>query len=326
MKQKFFKSIALATCVLMANVSAKAITVSKILLQHGDDVTMYNSDQMETAIDAASEGDIIYMTTGVFSGFTINKAVEIRGAGETTVISGNVSIAVSNGLSITKPLLDGVSISGAITMTQASPNLLIRKCKFNGISFNATVQDVMIDRCYCTGEMKLTNTKDANVVNSKIYTLYSSGTNSTITNCNVYIFRGGDSGFKGMIINSMLYRYYSYNSSYRTIESCVLMNSLINTSSLNYDDYDLEIASSCSCVNCWTGNFSNLIYTNCECTYSTAQLQSKGYLGTDGNVVGIYGGATPYTLTPSAPKVTDSNLEVDKANKKLNVTLKVSAK
>ena len=59
---------------------------------------------------------------------------------------------------------------------------------------------------------------------------------------------------------------------------------------------------------------------------SVSELNSYGYLGTDGTVVGIYGGDTPYTgnLTPSVPKVTSSDLDLDNANKVLNVKLTVS--
>ena len=64
--------------------------------------------------------------------------------------------------------------------------------------------------------------------------------------------------------------------------------------------------------------------TDCECSYNTSTLQSYSYLGTDGTVVGIYGGETPYTLEPTVPKVTDSNLQLDMENKKLNVNLTVS--
>ena len=58
--------------------------------------------------------------------------------------------------------------------------------------------------------------------------------------------------------------------------------------------------------------------TFCECT------PSSSYVVTDGTIVGIYGGETPYTLEPTVPKVTASNLQLDMENKKLNVNLTVS--
>ena len=57
---------------------------------------------------------------------------------------------------------------------------------------------------------------------------------------------------------------------------------------------------------------------------NASTLQSNGYLGTDGTVVGIDGGDTPFTLVPSVPKVTSSDLQLDNEKKELNVTLTVS--
>ena len=60
---------------------------------------------------------------------------------------------------------------------------------------------------------------------------------------------------------------------------------------------------------------------------SKDDLLANGYLGNDGTIVGIYGGNTPYVddMLPAAPKVTDSSVKLDLENKKLNVSLKVTA-
>ena len=75
--------------------------------------------------------------------------------------------------------------------------------------------------------------------------------------------------------------------------------------------------------NCYRGTDVG-ITSYCECSRDTNYLQTNNYLGTDGNVVGIYGGDTPFTLEPSVPKVTSSDLDLDLEQKKLNVTLTVS--
>jgi len=45
----------------------------------------------------------------------------------------------------------------------------------------------------------------------------------------------------------------------------------------------------------------------------------------DGTIIGMFGGTSPYNLVPNVPTVTESKVSVDTANKKLNVSLKVSA-
>ena len=93
---------------------------------------------------------------------------------------------------------------------------------------------------------------------------------------------------------------------YDTLYSSVLLNSCC---------YNGRIGSSSVTQNC---------YPEVNLESDASYLQSQGYLGTDGTIVGIYGGETPYTLEPTVPKVTDSNLQLDMENKKLNVNLTVS--
>jgi hypothetical protein len=54
-------------------------------------------------------------------------------------------------------------------------------------------------------------------------------------------------------------------------------------------------------------------------------FQQQGWLGTDGTIVGMYGGTTPFTLEPNAPKVTDYTIGVDTKTRMLNVKMTLSA-
>ena len=103
----------------------------------------------------------------------------------------------------------------------------------------------------------------------------------------------------------------------------MLFNTLIMTYNYTNNSYysspQLSIGTSSVRQGCYTITYFN--------DTSTSSLQSNGYLGTDGTVVGIYGGATPYDdnmLVPSVPKVTSSDLQLDMEQQKLNVTLTVS--
>ena len=51
----------------------------------------------------------------------------------------------------------------------------------------------------------------------------------------------------------------------------------------------------------------------------------KGYLGTDGTIVGPNGGVRPFNLVPAVPSLEDIKMEVNYNTKKLNVTVKVKA-
>ena len=69
-----------------------------------------------------------------------------------------------------------------------------------------------------------------------------------------------------------------------------------------------------------------LLKSDLECFFDASTLQSKGFMGQDGTVVGCYGGTNPYSLDLVGPKVTESSISIDNDTKQLSVTLKVSAK
>ena len=56
------------------------------------------------------------------------------------------------------------------------------------------------------------------------------------------------------------------------------------------------------------------------------ELIEKGYLGTDGTVVGADGGAYPFTLTPLNTQITTSTLTVDDTTKQVTADVEVNVK
>ena len=146
--------------------------------------------------------------------------------------------------------------------------------------------------------------------------------NTTFVNCNFYQLY--PDYFSGTILNSIIQAPY-VNSRY-TLNSTVIINTIVNTSNNRYGDNNYFILGSSSVAqNSYLYNLgSQYVSSSCECKDDTYTLQSKAYLGTDGTVVGIYGGDTPFTLDPTVPKVTNSDIKLDTKTKKLNVKLTVS--
>lgn len=320
------KSLFLAVCFIMSGIAASAITINKALLQHKGKVTLFDGDEMQAAIDAAADGDTIYMTLGAFNKpFTINKEITIRGVGEKTVVNGNVTVDIPDNPKLTSTLIEAVRVIGTFDVQSAVNDMVIRKCMIDNLTFSADVSGVVIDRCYITKSLTLSSCiKDITVNNSKIKSLLcNAGTTSqmTIVNCNIYSFN--PTNFCGTIINSVID--YAGSSDYLSIGSSVLMNTLINT-------YHLKVLTTSVALDCYLDyyNYTNsngrIVFESCALVYSDAQLKSKGYLGTDGTVVGINGGNTPFTLESSVPTVTSSELNLDLEQRKLNVKLTVSPK
>ena len=100
------------------------------------------------------------------------------------------------------------------------------------------------------------------------------------------------------------------------------MNSFIDTRYISIST--TSVAIDCYSFNSYSVN--RIIDTNCIPIWADEQLKTQGYLGTDGTVVGINGGDTPFTLVSSVPTVTSSELNLDLEERKLNVKLTVSPK
>lgn len=307
------KIIMMAVCIFMMSITASAITINKAMLDHNGEVTLFDGDKIQDAIDAASDGDVIYLTLGSFKPFNVTKKITIRGTGETSIIDGNVTITIPGLPKLTSPVMEALAVSGTVSVEAQVDDMIVRKCKIANFSVNAQVDGAVLDRCFITNSLTLSSfIKGMTVVNTKLnYVNALSGAtqNTTFVNCNIYQLY--PNYFSGTIINSIIY--FSNNGN---IMSTVLLNTLYN----NYNH--VSLGSSSVSQNCYRNNFS--LSSTCECSMNASTLQSNGYLGTDGTVVGIDGGDTPFTLVPSVPKVTSSDLQLDNEKKELNVTLTVS--
>ena len=94
------------------------------------------------------------------------------------------------------------------------------------------------------------------------------------------------------------------------------------TRCLMYSRYIKETTITTNCYKEDSYGSTFLDETSLEAKYD---LASKDYLGTDGTIIGVYGGSTPFTLDPQVAKVTESSFTVDTTTKKLTVKLKVAA-
>jgi hypothetical protein len=311
-------------CFALVSMTIKAQT-AKVALQHNGSVTLYDADKLADALTASVDGDTLYLNEGRFAGnVTITKMVSIIGSGANTILTGNVQVSIPGTPTLTSHLLDALYLDNkSITVTLPLKGLKIRKCQFYGLNFNALTEDVTIDRCYSRGNSNASfwlsnNIKRMNVINSKVWTLRGEAEYA------------GDANF----INCNIYNIYNWNTS----ENCraTYMNCIIGMWQYNNDNYAPSTTYvNCLCgsnyfvnsvnQNCWNYRTNSILDSSTNCSLSDDQLRSNNYLGTDGTVVGITGGTTPFTLVPTVPKVSDYSIKVDTQTKKLNVNIKVTA-
>lgn len=299
--------IAIIAISFMASAQNKPL----VTLSHEGQLTFFDSvSAFEDAIDAAVHGDIIYLSEGNFGSskqsMTISdKKISIIGCGYNSHIIPNLTFSFSSEITLSDPLLDGVRLE-TINFSGNSKSIdqvEIKKCKIGTIYTGSYTNNILLDRCYIE---YYSNTDDKNI---QIYNCKINKFNGyyceLVNNCNIYNYQNSAS----YVINSILRGGTSYSSS-AIFENCIVFGETLNRNTYR-NCYDL------------TNSVQNVLDDNIECTIE----DMSPYVGTDGTVVGIYGGEwMPFSETPSVPTVDSSKSSVvyDKENNKLNVTITVA--
>lgn len=305
------KFILILITIITICINANADSGAKCLLHHKGSVQFFDGDKIAAAIKAATDGDTLFLSEGTYPGFTINKKITVRGAGQESKIAGEVKINISNNPILTQTILEWINLveSNNITIETPMKKLKIKQCTFYTLNANASnIENALIDRCHINGSIY--GFKSATIVNSKIYKTDNSNSGQEYLNCNIYMIDCNASGkFTNCIIQGLNIHRYINNSFFK---NCL------------FGDKDFSFSSSSSAINCWYDTSFTIHYNTINCSLGKYELEEKGYIGTDGTVVGIEGGSSPFTLEPSVPKVTNSTVAYDAANKLLKVNLTVT--
>ena len=319
-------------CLMVVGMqSVKADTRAAVLLLHEGNGTTYEVSQLAQAVKDAADGDTLYLSAGLFQltdTLKIEKAVSIIGQGQNTIIGGDIAIVLEGNPTLTACMLDAFRILGDINVQKSVKGLKMRKVNISAgnLQFLANVESVEIDRCYIESFWPSEHLRSASILNCKIRNERAEGAdtrecNIVYMNCTIGtrhdVHPSGSPNHVETYINCIICRSVAGSFS-GTIYNCSLINSLIFDQNRLSGDYHSE-------QNCYY--LADILNWNKEngCALSKEELLQSGYLGTDGTVVGIEGGNTPYTLNPNSINVNNAKLDVDMEKKMLNVTLKVAA-
>ena len=300
----------LTACLFMLAVGANAANDGKAILHHDKKPTaIYDADKLSDALNAAVAGDTIYLSAGMYPTFTLDKAITIKGAGTNTKISNGVTIDIPGNPTLTSSLLEAVEVNGAITVKSDMTNFLIKMVKTTDLQFaNQLNTNALVDRCYLDKFTITSAMTDFYVRNSYIWNLTS--TSLKFNKCNFINCRiqGDWNKAAGRFINCELRR---TGNDYLTIKSSILSYTLVYSYFIGVDP---------------SSYLEKVHYDANRDWLSVDDRLNKGYICKDGTVVGVEGGKTPYSLTPSGPKETSSTVKVSDSEKKLNVSITVSPK
>ena len=322
MKKIFMTMICLTVLgILSANAYKQQIAV-----QHNGNVTQ--CETLNAALAAAYAGDTIYLTAGTFgsssTGFcTITKPVTIIGAGAGNSIIGGVIVAIPDTLTLTANLLEGVTLSNIFSVSCSINGLKCKKCdfsssvlvgysydngKFYGYGGSYNIKDIVFDRCKIKELKYISKIKNMTVANCNI-TENVDGSSTVgegdvvFNNCNIVLY----SGTRASFINCWM-KLYKSSSTPSFHSTTVFMNC-----------FGLSNFWACCTGTDMSNCYSYPVYDPLD--ESLENFIKQGWLGTDGTVVGMYGGPNPFTLKTSAPKVTDYSIGIDTEKKKLNVKI-----
>lgn len=315
--------ILLVTFVAATMCYAQSTTMAT--LSHEGKITVfYGNNAWVDAHDAATDGDVITLSKGVFASTHITKNITLRGAGavldsiavnDNTVIPGGFDIHVSTSDSA-KLTIEGIKFEGTITIgrynTDSLQNATFLKCKLYGIeqyntgSNSRYIRDLKFIQCTIEKTLKLGSKSTAIFLNSSFPANVVIGVDTsyfpTIT-CYNCIIRGDN-------------LYYVTNSEFR---NCIF------TGTPPYSDYGLP--GSCSVYNSLAVServFSKILnrgnyvinqdlasifktYNGTYNDYETFELTDSAktaFKGDDGKQIGIYGGNLSFDMTPTNPRIT----------------------
>lgn len=306
----------------------------KVILQSKGTVKFFDSSKVGDAIAAAVEGDTIDLASGSFSyGFTIDKNILLRGRSADYHGSKFYTIISNNSISVTSPCtIEGIYFNYDVKVTKSAPGLRITSCAIRNLTFAEDMPGMTIERSWIRNEMCLNNlkSKDINVNNCKIYYIYGGGSEPracTFRNCNISNVYSYDTNKHytcvDKFINCILESNYDY---YYGIDGAVWANVEVNclwhVNSCGIDTYVSRYYFDENDGKSYL--FSSPSYGTCS--YTKEELIEKGYLGTDGTVVGADGGAYPFTLTPLNTQITTSTLTVDDTTKQVTADVEVNVK
>ena len=340
---KRFTLLIITLTLTILQIAAQDTSIKGIItLSHQGNETSFAYNEMTKVMDAAADGDTVFLSTGYFQGdFIMTKKLAFIGSGadrdkgwnNCTCYEGKIVINLPEESKLTARLFDGICFYNSntrITFKSSIDNVIFRKCYWDNyiFSIDKSISYLLIDRCYCRldfGEKKIQKIIVRNSIVHGTPDSSNMSANVFFYNCNIYQSGGyGISGFNnkwsarffGTFYNCILnsYDYYMTDPGDSSAIT-VLINCLYNLQEDYVDD-------GCTIQNCYiyTDNSNKNIFD-----LTKEELLSKNYLGKDGTVVGIYGGKNPYTLSLGNKEVTNK-VHLDKDKKQVQFNIKVTEK
>ncbi|MCO5252142.1 MAG: hypothetical protein M9949_12100 [Candidatus Kapabacteria bacterium] len=314
-----------------------------IVVQEGEDITVYYTTCLDQAINEASPDAVVYLSGGVFSfcnsATVIDKKLQFIGAGynpmgvvatEPTSISNTIKVVAGG---------DGTAFIGMkfAILNGAADDIVVWRCYFTKIESDANIDGWMIDECIFneisgTATKKLTNFSISRcistfVTGSQTFYTFRHLNNSIINNClflNSVTSRLDNSHNNNLSNNLFHLQSYFFNTSNSNRTYNNLLTTYTQISST--DNVDANSLTNENIHNHLEMHAQNSNHSFTADYHLKDDSAGKDY-GTDDTDIGIYGTILPFKddAVPFNPHIEQAILANKSVNGGIQVKIKVRA-
>jgi hypothetical protein len=329
---------------------AMAVSAQSVFVVQGNNQASAHGSLL-LAINAASDGDYVYMPGGTFNigNLKISKRLNLIGAGhypDSTEATGRTSLTgnIYFKTGASSSTLQGIYLSESIflgdsTHTGQVSNILISRCNINTMymsnsttSTNRGASNVFLRECILRGDVYGANTQGVVVENSIISgQMHHFNGGATFRN-NIFLYSSTTSSTPGFyyiyssnFVNNIFRHAGGFNFSSvtnNTFSNCIFVGT-VSTSLNSFSNCKYSTTFNTLFVN--VANSAAFSYTSDYKLTDTSAAKAAGLSGTD---CGIYGGDNPYKegAVPMNPHISFKNIpSATDSQGKLNIQIRVAA-
>lgn len=329
------KILSLMVALIVATLSYAQSGLLATLSHNGEITTYYGASAFREAYDAATDGDVVTLSSGAFNAVNLEKAITIRGAGmgfnvetqaEPTILLGDFDINIPE-TAESRLTIEGIYHNESIKIACILKNATFLKDRFNDLeckNFSTHwCENLTMIHCKIFGTFHLGGDGcSASCINCFLFAPKSSGTFEFV-NCVIET-----NGFPGKLLfkNCVLVSHnkYNYLSESSMAYNCVgIGNSSLFTKIPNSTNSIKTIE---EVFKTYRINFDLFVCgANDEETFELTDEAKTTLLGLDGTQVGLYGGNMPFSATTTNPQITRCNVAAKStADGKLSVDITVN--
>ena len=320
-------------------------------LQSGETTTVFSgADAFKNALEAAEDGSIITLSSGIFNGTGIFvKSVKVYGAGfqddektgvKCTKVLGDVNVRGNENNENKYPnglYFEGVWFTGGVNIqnvnaSEVMTGLQFVKCRTGGFDFYGNTSSTLLLQSFIEGPLHgrdrtASNLLVQNCIVTQHVSSFGGGSDVIIDHC---ILTRGNSGAYDQYHGPYNYRYTIidiYLPAAATANYCLGAKWFFTYKCSNLYNcyYDSDYTDWATLFKDGQNNLSYTIKeTDAPRTWELAEPEK--FVGDDGTPVGVTGGEYPWNPIPSTPRIVSSSIDSKSVAGKLKVNIKAEAR